>query len=38
MTIDKLFAVLAILVAMAAVVGVYVLTAMPTVACSTNGC
>ena len=38
MTMDKLFAVLAILVAIAAVAGVYLLTAMPTVACSTNGC
>ena len=38
MTIDKLFLVLVILVAMAAVAGVYLLTAMPTAACSTNGC
>jgi hypothetical protein len=35
---DKLFAVLSILVAIAAVAGVYLLTAMPTAACTANGC
>ena len=38
MTMDQLFAALAILVAVAAAAGVYLLTAMPTVACGANGC